>query len=150
MNLSIRPALQSILKLPLATILIASCATASAQDINDGKEIYFDNGCYTCHGYQGKGTFVLRVNILTPTPPILVKGKAPFLATEEVFRTYLRLRDDQHQDKPSVRMPHYPASIIDDAKAASLYAYIETFAEDEPALEDIESMQWILDWEESR
>jgi hypothetical protein len=57
---------------------------------------------------------------------------------------------DQHQDKPSVRMPHYPASIIDDAKAASLYAYIETFAEDEPALEDIESMQWILDWEESR
>ena len=125
-------------------------ASVNAQDIEQGKQIYFDNGCYSCHGYQGKGTFVLRVNILTPVPPVLVKGAAPFLGSEELFRTYLRLRGEQRHDKPSVEMPHYPASVIDDNDVASLYAYIETFTDDDPELEDISSMQWILDWEESR
>lgn len=139
-----------LLKTQAAALLIIFCTHINAQDIEQGKEIYYLNGCYTCHGYQGKGTFVERVNILTPKPPVLVKGLAPFLGSEVLFRTYLRMRGEQRHDRPSVEMPHYPASVIDDASAASLYAYIATFSEDEPALEEIPSMQWILEREESR
>lgn len=139
-----------LLRTMAVTLLAFSGYSATAQDIEKGKEIYYLNGCYTCHGYQGKGTFVLRQNILTPTPPVLVKGKAPFLASEVLFRTYLRMRGEQRHDKPSVEMPHYPATTIDDTGVASLYAFISLFSEDEPDLEDIPAMQWILDWEESR
>ena len=139
-----------LLKIQGAVLVSFFWSGAYAQDLEKGKEIYYENGCYTCHGYQGKGTFVLRANILTPTPPVLVKGKAPFLGSEALFRTYLRMRGEQRHDKPSVEMPHYPASVIDDASAANLYAFIATFTEDEPELEEIDAMQWILDWEEKR
>ena len=139
-----------LLKIQGAVLVSIFCSGAYAQDLEKGQEIYYENGCYTCHGYQGKGTFVLRANILTPTPPVLLKGKAAFLGSEVLFRTYLRMRGEQRHDKPSVEMPHYPASVIDDANVTNLYAYISTFTEDEPELEDIEAMQWILDWEENR
>lgn len=150
MKIFVSQLLKKLLRIQAAVLLIILCTGTNAQDIEKGKEIYYENGCYTCHGYQGKGTFVLRVNILTPTPPVLVKEQAPFLGSEVLFRTYLRMRGEERHDKPSVEMPHYPATTIDDDSTADLYAYIATFTEDEPALEDIPAMQWILDWEASR
>ena len=132
-------------------ILLAGVNTRLfGQDSDAGRIVYNDHGCFSCHGYQGKGTHVERANHLFPKPPILLKGQSPFLVSEEVFRTYLRLREEQHPEQPSVRMPNYPSSTLDDAAVADLYAHIMEFPLDEPALEDITTMKWILQHAESQ
>lgn len=116
-----------------------------AQEPTEGEQLYYEHGCYSCHGFQGKGTHVLRANNLFPKPPILLRGQAPFLVSEDVFRAYLRLRGEVAPEQPSVLMPNYPAATLDDAAVAALYAYISGFTPDEPPLEEIETMQWILE-----
>jgi cytochrome c553 len=133
-----------VLGLPFIALTVFS-APAFAQESADGKKLYYDHGCYSCHGFQGKGTHVLRANNLFPKPPILLRGQAPFLVSEDVFRAYLRLRGDVAPKQPSVLMPNYPATTLDDAAVAALYAYISAFTPDEPPLEEIETMQWILE-----
>lgn len=116
-----------------------------AQEPTEGEQLYYEHGCYSCHGFQGKGTHVLRANNLFPKPPILLRGQAPFLVSEDVFRAYLRLRGEVAPEQPSVLMPNYPAATLDDTAVAALYAYISGFTPDEPPLEEIETMQWILE-----
>jgi cytochrome c553 len=137
-------------QLTLTAILLAGTAPVVAQEVRSGEQIYYDHGCYSCHGFQGKGTHVERANNLFPNPPRLLKGLAPFLASEEVFRTYLRLRGEQAPGQPSVRMPNYPAATLGDAEVAAMYAHISTFTPDEPPLSEIETMVWILEHAESQ
>ncbi len=140
----LKRAISLVLGLPLIA-LAGFSASAFGQEPAGGEQLYYDHGCYSCHGFQGKGTHVLRANNLFPKPPILLLGQAPFLVSEDVFRSYLRLRGNVAPEQPSVLMPNYPAATLDDAAVAALYAYISGFTPDEPPLEDIETMQWILE-----
>ncbi len=138
-----------LLGLPLAA-LVSFGSAAYGQETADGQQLYHDHGCYSCHGFQGKGTHVMQANNLFPKPPVLLLGQAPFLVSEDVFRAYLRLRGEEAPEQPSVRMPNYPAAALDDAEVAELYSYIIGFTADEPALEDIDTMQWILQHAEAQ
>jgi hypothetical protein len=134
----------------LTLALLLGAAFANAQELRSGEELYYEHGCYSCHGFQGKGTHVERANNLFPKPPILLKGQAPFLASEDVFRAYLRLRGEQAPAQPSVRMPNYPATTLSDAEVALLYQHVSSFTADEPPLEEIDTMVWILEHAEAQ
>jgi len=138
------------LKATLLAVLIGGVAPAAGQNMRSGEQLYYDHGCYSCHGFQGKGTHVVQANNLFPKPPVLLKDQAPFLASEAVFRAYLRLRGEQAPAQPSVSMPNYPAATLDDAEVAALYTHISTFTPDEPPLEAIDTMAWILEHAEAQ
>lgn len=121
-----------------------AATTARAADVERGAALYRDHGCYSCHGHQGKGTFAEQQTSLLPNPPVLA-ATAPFLANEETFRVYLRLRSEPTSAEPRVTMPHYPQHTLDDAAVGDLYAYIKTFPQEDPALDAIPTMRWILE-----
>jgi mono/diheme cytochrome c family protein len=134
--------------LVLAFGLLASLGAAGvtwAADVERGRSLFHEHGCYSCHGHTGKGTFAVAQSNLLPKPPPLLVGTAPFLMSEEVFRVYLRLRAAENPAEPEVRMPHYPQNALDDAAVADLYAYIGTFRENPPPLESIPAMRAILE-----
>lgn len=128
--------------------MLASLGTIGvtrAADVQRGRALYHEHGCFSCHGHTGKGTFALAQTNLLPKPPPLLVGTAPFLASEEAFRVYLRLRAGENPEQPQVRMPHYPQSALDDEAVADLYAYIRTFRDNPPQLERIPAMRAILE-----
>lgn len=112
---------------------LAQQGTAPAGNAARGGQLYYAHGCYGCHGYQGQGR----------TP--LIHGSSPMLGSEELFRTFLRLRADQNPTLPAETMPNYPAETLDDAAVADLYAHIRTFDGSNPAVEDIPVFRQMLD-----
>lgn len=125
-------------RLTLLTGIIASVAASiaigqSTGDTEKGKQAYYDYACYGCHGYQGIG----RRNIANRASGVLV--------TEDVFLIYLRARGEQNPDFSTQTMPHYPESSLSDEDARHIYAYIMTFVDEPPAVEDIPALQGIVD-----
>jgi cytochrome c553 len=115
---------------------LAAASIAIGQGSGDaerGKQAYYDYACYGCHGYQGVG----RHNITNQSSGVMVN--------EQVFLLYLRARGDQNPKFPTQTMPHYPASSLPDEDARDIYAYIMTFVDDPPEVEDIPALQSILD-----
>jgi cytochrome c553 len=98
-----------------------------------GKQLYYAHGCYGCHGYNGE-TGVRD----------LVGTNSPIIANVDTFITFLRLRADQAPTLPSTRMPNFPASALSDADARDIYAYIRTFKLDAPSVDEIPTLQKIL------
>jgi cytochrome c len=118
----------------IAAVSIASLALGQdAANLERGKQAYYDYACYACHGFQGIG----RRNI--------ANRESGILASEEVFLIYLRARADHNPAISEQSMPHYPASSLPDDVARDIYAYILTFEDDPPAVEDIPALQGILD-----
>ena len=118
----------------LAAISIASLAIGQeSANLERGKQAYYDYACYACHGFQGVG----RRNIANRASGILV--------SEEVFLIYLRARAGHNPAISEQTMPHYPASSLPDDVARDIYAYILTFEDDPPPVEDIPALQGILD-----
>ena len=118
----------------IAAVSIASLALGQdAANLERGKQAYYDYACYACHGFQGIG----RRNIANRASGIL--------ASEEVFLIYLRARADHNPAISEQSMPHYPASSLPDDVARDIYAYILTFEDDPPPVEDIPALQGILD-----
>ncbi len=134
--------MKSITKSLLATL---SCLfflmTASAQvefgpisgDAENGKQAYYDYGCYGCHGFGGIG----RKNLANDVSGIMFR--------EDIFLTYLRGRSELNPLFPTQNMPNYPADSLSDADALDIYAYIRTFKDDPPEVEDIPALKAILD-----
>jgi mono/diheme cytochrome c family protein len=102
-------------------------------DAEKGQGLYFDHGCYGCHGYNGIG----RRNLANDVSGIMFN--------EEVFLVYLRARTDKNPLFPTQDMPNYPASSLSDDQAKDIYAYIRTFEDDPPDMQDIPALQGILD-----
>jgi len=125
--------------LALSGLVALSSAIAQVQfgpitgDPEKGALLYFDHGCYACHGYQGIG----RKNLANDVSGIMF--------SEEVFLIYLRARADLNPMLPVQDMPNYPATSLPDEQAKDIYAYIRTFKDEPPALQDIEALQSILD-----
>lgn len=100
----------------------------------NGRRIYYEQSCYGCHGFNGE-----------TGSRDLVGTNSPVLATEENFVRYLRLRADVAPLLPSTRMPNYPESELGDAAASDLYAYIRSFRLNAPEVEDVPTLQQILE-----
>ena len=118
----------------MAALAIGSLAFGQeTADLERGKQAYYDYACYACHGFQGIG----RRNIANRASGVLV--------SEEVFLIYLRARGDHNPAISEQTMPHYPASSLPDDVARDIYAYILTFEDNPPPVEDIPALQGILD-----
>lgn len=111
-------------------------ATSFAAD-NDpdrtGKQLYYDHGCYACHGYQGIG----RHNI--------ANGVSGIASNEQVFLIYLRARGEVAPGNPVQTMPNYPENTLSDADARKILAYIKTFVDEPPVIEEVPVLRQILE-----
>jgi len=117
----------------------ASAPPAVGQDAGEpdpavGKRLYYEHGCYACHGFNGE-TGVRD----------LVATNSPIIADEAAFITYLRLRADQAPVLPSTRMPNYPVETLSDEDARHLFAYVASFELDAPEIDDVPVLRQILD-----
>ena len=100
----------------------------------NGRRIYYEQSCYGCHGFNGE-----------TGARDLVGTNSPVLANEENFVRYLRLRADVAPLLPSTRMPNYRESEIGNADASDLYAFIRSFRLSAPDIEDVPTLQQILE-----
>jgi mono/diheme cytochrome c family protein len=79
-------------------------ASVPAGNVENGKKLYVQVGCYQCHGYAGQGARM--------TGPRVSRTEFPF----ESFLYQLR--------HPANQMPPYEAAVVSDQEAADLYAYL--------------------------
>ena len=117
----------------LATALAQSAFGPISGDAGKGKQLYYDYGCYGCHGFNGIG----RQNLANDVSGVMFN--------EEVFLTYLRARADQNPLFPTQTMPNYAKESLSDEDALDIYAYIRTFRDDPPEVEDIPALKAILE-----
>jgi mono/diheme cytochrome c family protein len=89
-----------------------------------GKKLFYDYGCYACHGYNGE----------TGARPFV--GRWGHLATEQEFITFLRGRVNVAPVVPSGSMPNFSADVLPEKKAKDIYAYIRTFKSSAPVSQD--------------
>ena len=102
-------------------------------DVEKGKQLYDDYGCYACHGYNGIG----RKNLANDVSGVMFN--------ETVFLTHLRARSDQNPVFPNSGMPNYAEESLSDEGAKDIYAYIRTFKDEPPDVEDIPALKAILE-----
>lgn len=130
-------------------LLLAGCVlgygSAGAQqpgpvngDATVGAQLYYDHGCYGCHGFSGYGREDLN------------NTDSLFLLSEEVFRAFLRARADVAPLLPSTSMPNYPANALDDAMVSDIYAYVRSMPANMPETASIPTLQAILKAAEER
>jgi ubiquinol-cytochrome c reductase cytochrome c subunit len=110
------------MKLSLIVGLLCFCGLAIAQtpspaggNAENGKHLFFKDGCYGCHGYDGHGGVGAK---LAPRP-------IPAVA----FIAYVR------HPAPS-GMPIFTAKVISDADLTDIWAYLKSIPEP-PAVKDI-------------
>ena len=95
--------------IPVALAVLALTATAIAQqapagNVQRGKALYEQVGCYACHGLAGQGA--------SATGPRLSRTVYPFAS----FLLLLR--------HPQKQMPPYEAAVLPDRDVADIYAYV--------------------------
>lgn len=117
-----------------STLVAVGIAAQGSGDAARGKTLFYEHGCYGCHGFNGE----------TGIRDLVGTG-SPIVANEELFVTFLRLRADQAPMLPSTRMPNYPASSLSDADARDIFAYVSRFQLNAPDAENIPAFQAILE-----
>jgi len=130
----------------LASLVCAAGLTATpvlaqqsaAGNADTGAQLYFDHGCYACHGYSGFG----RVD--------LNNTGSPWLTNEQVFRAFLRARADVAPILPATDMPNYPENALNDEMVRDIFAYIRAMPDSQPASADIPTLRTILEAAEQR
>ena len=98
----------------------------------NGKALYYSNGCYGCHGFNGE------------TGRAFVGNWSSNLATEENFIRFLRGRANVAPAQPSTSMPNFAANTLSDKQAKDIYAYIRTFKSNAPPLQNIPALNDII------
>ena len=97
----------------------------------EGKKLFFNYSCYSCHGYNGE------------TGRAFV-GNWGNLQTEAGFIAFLRLRGDRASNTPATSMPNFPEKTLSDKQAKDIYAYIRTFKSNSPEVKDIPTLNAIV------
>tara|TARA_B100000959_G_scaffold49341_2_gene50827 strand:+ start:9598 stop:10026 length:429 start_codon:yes stop_codon:yes gene_type:complete len=105
----------------------------TAADLDNGVSLYLDHGCYSCHGYNGTGRYPLANDV------------SGIMTSEELFIMFLRLRADLNPLTPTNSMPNYSKAVISDKQAKDIYAYMKTFKDNPPEIEDIPVLKEILE-----
>jgi mono/diheme cytochrome c family protein len=118
----------------LAFLSSAAAQSSQPQDPIRGKQLYYDHGCYGCHGFNGE-TGARR----------LAGAGSPILESPDTFVAFLRLRADAMPLLPSTSMPSYPVTALSDAEARDIYAYVRTFVLNAPDPKSIVPLQTIID-----
>jgi mono/diheme cytochrome c family protein len=117
-----------------ALVFMASAAGQAQQDAAvRGKQLYFQHGCYGCHGFNGE----------TGNAPHLLGS--PILTNAETFIAFLRLRATDRPLLPSTTMPSFSATDLSDADALDLYTYVHAFVLDAPNPQGIAAFQKSLE-----
>ena len=98
----------------------------------NGKALYYSNGCYGCHGFNGE------------TGRAFVGNWTSNLGTEENFTRFLRARSNVAPATPSTAMPNFPESALNDKQVKDIYAYIRTFKSNAPPLANIPTLNEIV------
>ena len=126
---------KSLLALLLLSASIAAHAAPSTSPGNSakGKQLFYAHGCYGCHGYNGQ----------TGARDLVGTG-SPLVASEAVFKMFLRQRGELSPMLPVTRMPNYARSALSDTQVHDLYAYISSFKLDAPPLEQVPTLQNIV------
>ena len=96
----------------VAALVLLSSGIAVAQPSTPGAELYIAKGCLGCHGASGRGGV---------GPPL-----ADTKLTRDAFLTQLR--------HPRGIMPPFPATIVSDADAREIQAYLQTVPPPAPRL----------------
>ena len=132
-----------LVAIALAALVIPAAAGAqapAAQPLGpvtgnavSGKTLYFDHGCYGCHGFNGE------------TGRKFVGSPTPILANETNFITFLRARANQAPVLPVTSMPNYAEAALNDRQAKDIYAYIRSFKSNAPELKDIPTLNSIIE-----
>jgi cytochrome c553 len=132
--------MKSAVQISLLCSALLAASTGMAQtmgpvrgDATTGAQLFYDHGCYQCHGYFGYGRQDLNGT------------GSPFLVSEEVFRTFLRARADVAPLLPSTSMPNYPANSLTDEMVQDIYAYVRSMPSNRPETASIPTMQAILE-----
>jgi len=107
-------------------------------DAEAGAQLYYDHGCYACHGFSGYGRKDLN------------NTGSPWLTNEEIFRAFLRARTDVAPLLPSTDMPNYPANSLSDAMVRDIYAYVRSMPDNRPETADVPALRNILEAAEQR
>ena len=97
--------------LAVAAALLVPALAQNGGNAENGKRLFFKNGCYECHGTMGQG------------------GTGPHLAPKPLsapaLTAYIR--------KPGPGMPPYSAKVMPDSEVADVRAYLATIPEPPPA-----------------
>jgi len=102
-------------------------------DAENGALLYYQHGCYGCHGFSGYGRQDLN------------NTGSPFLLNEQLFSAYLRGRQNVAPLLPSTQMPNYPANVLNDELVNNIYAYIRSMPENLPESEEVATLRAILE-----
>jgi mono/diheme cytochrome c family protein len=106
---------------PRAQTAVTTLTSPVTGNAANGKKLYYDHACYSCHGFNGE----------TGARPF-VPNWPPNLATERSFTAFLRGRANLAPVQPSTAMPNYAAAALNDAQARDVYAYIRSFKSPPP------------------
>ncbi|MDG1000946.1 MAG: cytochrome c [Pseudomonadales bacterium] len=98
-----------------------------------GKQLYYDHGCFACHGYNGIGKHNLANDV------------SAIMTSDAVYLAFIRARSELNPPLPSQKMPHYPASSLSDQQALDIYAYIKTFKDTPPKVDDAPALKAIIE-----
>ncbi|NOX68332.1 MAG: cytochrome c [Gammaproteobacteria bacterium] len=115
------------------TLLLGMTCQTYAGDPDRGASVYYEHGCYSCHGYNGTGKTPLANNV------------SGIMASEDTFLLFLRQRADRNPVLPDKSMPNYAVQALSDEQAVNVYAYIKTLTDDPPKTEEIPTFVKILE-----
>jgi mono/diheme cytochrome c family protein len=88
--------------------IAARAQDAPPGDAANGKRLYLNDNCFTCHGRAGQG------GAYNGPAPALAKTAMPF----EGFLGQMR--------NPSNDMPAYAAAVLSDQAVADIYAFVQS------------------------
>lgn len=91
----------------------SALSEGASGNVQNGKQLYTNSGCYQCHGREGQGSGVLGPRI--GPPPILLGG----------FTEYIR--------QPRGQMPPYTSKVLSDAELGDIYAFLKSIPQPPPA-----------------
>lgn len=100
--------------------LVCNVAPAAAEEVTGnaqrGKQLFIDNGCFACHGYDGQGG--------SYTGPRLAPDPLPWQAIAAFIRLPRGLTPP-YTTWPFNVMPPYTAKLVPDKDVQDIYAYLK-------------------------
>ena len=106
---------------------------SAADSDTNGVKVYLEQGCYSCHGYNGTGRYPLANDV------------SGIMFDENIFLAFLRQRADISPTSASNRMPNYSVEVLNDEDAKDVYRYIKTIIDKPPEIDDIPALKEIID-----
>ena len=117
-----------------ASLLCTALVGAQDSAVERGRTLYYEHGCYGCHGFNGE----------TGARDLVGTG-SPVVENADLFLAFLRARADQAPLLPTTRMPNYPENALSDAEARDIFAFVDSFVLDAPETDSVPIFGTILE-----